>query len=246
MPALVDNYSEKELRDIIKSSCTMAEVIKKLGYKTVNGSNHITVKKRIEKYNISTSHFQYCPPEKRTFENIFCINSTASQHVVRTWFKRISDDSICEICGQQKTWNNKPLIMILDHKNQDTHDHRIINLRWICPNCWSQLPQFTGKNNANREHYKSVVSLKRRKKICPVCNFNEINVASKQCRECFLKERRKKIPKKEELEKVIYQKSFVQIGKQYGVTDNAVRKWCKQYGLPYRYGELHHQDIRAD
>lgn len=28
--------------------------------------------------------------------------------------------------------------------------------------------------------------------------------------------------------------SFVEIGKLYGVSDNAVRKWCKKYGLPYR------------
>lgn len=44
---------------------------------------------------------------------------------------------------------------------------------------------------------------------------------------------------KEELEKLIYIKSFVEIGKKYNVTDNAVRKWCKSYGLPFRYGELH-------
>lgn len=26
-------------------------------------------------------------------------------------------------------------------------------------------------------------------------------------------------------------KSFVQVGRKYGVTDNAVRKWCKLYGI---------------
>ena len=28
-------------------------------------------------------------------------------------------------------------------------------------------------------------------------------------------------------------------GEKYNVSDNAVRKWCKGYGLPFRYGELH-------
>ena len=26
-------------------------------------------------------------------------------------------------------------------------------------------------------------------------------------------------------------KSFVQVGHKYGVTDNAVRKWCRTYGI---------------
>ena len=31
---------------------------------------------------------------------------------------------------------------------------------------------------------------------------------------------------------------FTQIGKEYGVTDNAVRKWCKSYNLPYRVKDI--------
>lgn len=39
---------------------------------------------------------------------------------------------------------------------------------------------------------------------------------------------------KYELIKLLSKYSFVEIGKLYGVSDNAVRKWCKKYGLPYR------------
>jgi len=27
---------------------------------------------------------------------------------------------------------------------------------------------------------------------------------------------------------------MIKVGKKYGVSDNAVRKWCKRYGLPYK------------
>ena len=37
---------------------------------------------------------------------------------------------------------------------------------------------------------------------------------------------------KEELEKLILTTSFIKIGQKYGVSDNAVRKWCMRYGLP--------------
>ena len=28
--------------------------------------------------------------------------------------------------------------------------------------------------------------------------------------------------------------SYEEIGRMYGVSDNAVRKWCKKFGLPFR------------
>ena len=131
--------------------------------------------------------------------------------------------------------------MTLDHINGDNHDNRLENLRWICPNCGSQLPTFAGRNKREHDGYIPVEKNKSIKKICPICNINEINKKSKMCVECNHELSRKVInrPSKEELEKLIYEKSFVQIGKDYGVSDNAVRKWCKSYNLPYRYGELH-------
>lgn len=41
-------------------------------------------------------------------------------------------------------------------------------------------------------------------------------------------------PSKDSLENLIQNHSFVQIGRIYGVSDNAIRKWCKSYGLPFR------------
>ena len=58
------------------------------------------------------------------------------------------------------------------------------------------------------------------------------------CEECYAKERAKNIPSKQDLEKLIYTTSFVALGKLYGVTDNAVRKWCKKYGLPYKRKDI--------
>lgn len=40
-------------------------------------------------------------------------------------------------------------------------------------------------------------------------------------------------PSKETLREDILNNSFLSIGKKYGVSDNAIRKWCKSYKLPY-------------
>ena len=52
----------------------------------------------------------------------------------------------CAVCLLKGTWNNKPLTLHLDHKNGLHNDHRPENIRFICPNCHSQTPTYSGKN----------------------------------------------------------------------------------------------------
>lgn len=229
---LIDKYSKEELQEIVKESKCMKDVLYSIGYSTVSGRNSDTVKKRIQKYGISTDHFKSVYQTKRNKDNVFCNPSTATQATLRRWYKKISDDSKCEICGQGKIWNGKELVMTLDHKNGDNHDNRIENLRWICPNCGTQLETFTGRNIKRKNEIAGKIKAGRRKKLCPVCRKNEINLQSEMCVECRCIEKQKNIPKKEELERLVMSQPFTKIGALYHVSDNAVRKWCKLYGLP--------------
>lgn len=77
------------------------------------------------------------------------------------------------------------------------------------------------------------------KDLCPICKKNLKHVRAKMCLECYNTNKSLNIPKKEELEKLIYKKSFVAIGKMYGVSDNAVKRWCKKYNLPYRKKDMY-------
>lgn len=231
--ALIDKYSEDELEEIVKNSKCIRDVLKNVGYSTVSGRNADTVKKRIQEFGISTEHFKSISRMDRNENNVFCNQSTATQATLRRWYKKISDDSKCEICGQEKIWNGKELVMTLDHKNGDNHDNRIENLRWICLNCGTQLETFTGRNIRRKNEIAGKTKAERKMKICPVCGKNKINLQSKMCIECKTEERRKNIPDREKLKRLIMNKSFVKVGEIYNVSDNAVRKWCKSYGLPY-------------
>lgn len=151
--ALIDKFTKEQLQDIVVSSLTMKEVISKIGYTSVSGDNHKTVKNRLHKYNIDTSHFTY-PLDKivRNPENIFIENSTASQHTLRKYyFNGKYTEYVCSICGQPPIWQGKELTLILDHINGINNDDRLENLRWVCPNCDRQLDTtgFTGKKYDN-------------------------------------------------------------------------------------------------
>jgi hypothetical protein len=38
-------------------------------------------------------------------------------------------------------------------------------------------------------------------------------------------------PSKDELHKLVWDKPTTQVAKQFGVSDKAVEKWCKSYGI---------------
>ena len=75
--------------------------------------------------------------------------------------------------------------------------------------------------------------------LCPICGKSKEKTA-KYCVKCYLQIKKSNSlkPTKDILSKQITQLSFVSIGKLYGVSDNAVRKWCKSYDLPYKRKDI--------
>ena len=79
------------------------------------------------------------------------------------------------------------------------------------------------------------------KEVCSVCNTNYKDAKAKMCVNCrerlnrmFIKNTNIQLPDRDVLKEKIRISNFLQIGREYGVSDNAVRKWCKFYGLPYQ------------
>lgn len=234
MKSLIKSIPEEELKEIIKNSVNIDEALRNIGYKYTNGTNHQLFKDRCAELNIDYSHFTGVPRgnEKRTEENVFCENSTAKQSTLRDWYiKGKYTDYKCAICGINE-WQEKPLTLRLDHINGINGDNRLENLRWVCPNCDSQLETFC-------KGYKRITAEKlKEKKYCSKCG-KEIGSMSNLCITCYnLEQRRVERPTREELKNLIRKLPFTQIASQYGVTDNAIRKWCDSEGLPRTKKEI--------
>jgi hypothetical protein len=63
--------------------------------------------------------------------------------------KRLLKENIlenkCSCCGITK-WNEKEIALHLDHIDGNNHNHKLDNLRLLCPNCHSQTDTWCGKN----------------------------------------------------------------------------------------------------
>ena len=160
----------------------------------------------------------------------------------------------CYVCPQGVVWNGKPLVFVLDHINGVKSDNRVENLRLLCPNCNSQQVTFAGRNTKINRFVKGnrvciecggQVSDKSKTGFCCRCSpkhrkreviIRECSCGKKiskrgksgLCVECVRKLHRKFVrPDLDVLLKEINETSFLAVGKKYGVSDNAIRKWIR-------------------
>ena len=58
-------------------------------------------------------------------------------------------EGVCAACRIDR-WRGQPLVLHLDHVNGRRDDHRLENLRLLCPNCHSQTSTYAGRNKGRR------------------------------------------------------------------------------------------------
>lgn len=215
-------WTDEELILKCKISKNKADLLRKLGVLTTTGYYRL-IDKHIKRLNIDISHFEVgksclanSPKTKKLLEEILVENSSYNTSQLRhRLVKENIKKEICEICGIS-SWNDKKIILQIDHINGINSDHRIENLRLICPNCHSQTETYCK-------------GIRKKKEIfCIDCGI-KIQIQSKRCRICSDKNRTNKYnkiiwPNTDTLKNMVDELGYVGTGKKLGVSNSAVKK----------------------
>jgi len=137
----------------------MRETLAKLGLNPT-GANYAGVRAHMRRLAIDDSHLlgqaylrgghhHWAP--KAALAEVLVVDSryTSTYHLKRRLIAAGLIAGRCAECGL-KEWRERPLSLVLDHINGSNRDHRIENLRLLCPNCHSQTSTFAGRNKGRR------------------------------------------------------------------------------------------------
>lgn len=187
--------------------------------------------------------FHYIPKENRT--RSWC--KTCLYEYQKTRWKDRKHKAIelkggaCTVCGYNKNYSALEFHH-LDPKEKELDWKKLRQVKWstvieelkkctlLCSNCHREVHN----PDAFVKQVTACPSLNNEIKItgnCPSCNT--ATYGTKYCSTICASLARRKIsrPNRDELDILINTMSMVQIGKKYGVSDNAIRKWAKCYGL---------------
>lgn len=117
----------------------------------------------------------------------------------------------------------------------------------LCSNCHREI-HAQGIDNSLKSSFSEERAMEVRNRIndikhhkikrCLYCGC-VISANSISCANCFHKNERKVVhPSRDDLKERIRNTSFSALSREYGVSDNAIRKWCRCYGLPDKVSDI--------
>lgn len=146
----VYSISDEEFCKLVSESNSYSDILRALGLGTRGGSSTDILKMRITELNCSTEHFNRKVNPKRqnyTLDEILVENSTYTS-IASLKRRLINEGKLeykCASCGIN-SWLGNPLSLQLHHINGVNNDHRLSNLKFLCPNCHSQTETYARKN----------------------------------------------------------------------------------------------------
>ena len=149
----VYSIPEQEFKKIVENNTTYVNMLREMGLSEKGGNSSKLLKRRISELNLSVSHLEKSTDKahasvRKPLEEILIQNSTY-MNISRLKIRLVKENKLeykCNECGNTGEWQGKPLTLQLDHINGINNDHRLENLRFLCPNCHSLTDTYAGRN----------------------------------------------------------------------------------------------------
>ncbi len=242
---------------LIMESESLIEVCRKASIVPTTG-NYDTLKKVIRDNNIDISHFKRQggsnTTRRPTLEYLVKDSKVSSFKLKNRLLVEGYKEYRCEKCKNTE-WYGKPIPLELHHINGDNTDNRLENLQMLCPNCHSFTDTYGGKNqklNKRKElsnEEKNEIIRKSSTKESIKCIGKETNHSERTVKKVLsannininknklIKENNdRKIPSI--IDSLRRTKSFSGTAREFGVSDNAIKKMLIRRGYPGHIKEL--------
>lgn len=145
--------TEKEFKELIKTSSSFRQVILKLGYREHSDLYRI-LRNQVRALKIDVSHFTgrgwskglLLGRERTIYDYLTKDGIRIASHQLK--LRLIEEKIFSAICSNCKNieWLSHPIPLELDHINGNNRDNRLENLRLLCPNCHALTPTYRAKN----------------------------------------------------------------------------------------------------
>lgn len=214
----------EQLKEVILNSKSFKNVFTILGL-CPTGPQYKVLKRRIDELDINISHF--IGRKDKVFsmaipvEQYFAKDCNRSSSELGRKIRKLKlIEYRCKNCGNTGEWDSKPLSLQIDHVDGVKSNNLLSNLRWLCPNCHSQTPTYSGKKH--KKHH-----------FCPSCGkvYSGIGKICKSCQLISLKETKFQYPENEELKKMVWNMPIVKVAKTIGCSDVSLLKHLRRNNI---------------
>lgn len=205
------------LESLVDTSISYNSLLKKLNLQ-LSGGNQSHIRKVISRFGIDTSHFTGKShskgkkfPSKHPIEEYLSNKRIITSHALKLRLvKEGIFEDICDHCKLDE-WMGVKLPLELHHKDNNHNNNNLSNLQILCPNCHAIFHKLDRDCRITIHKTKTKTKEKIRKSQ-PKLHLRKV-------------ER----PTYEILMEELKNSNYTKIGRKYGVSDNAVRKWVKFY-----------------
>ena len=222
--------SKEQAEEIVRNCYSIADFCRVLGWQP-RGNSYRIFHRYVKDYNLDISHFQQnkicegnfnMKGKKYSLNEYLKSNSIRSKVLIKKLIEENVKERKCERCNNTE-WEGELIPLEVHHIDGNHFNNSLDNIQLLCPNCHFLTENFRGRQNKKNKQY-----------FCKKCGKTISRWSyTGLCVNCTKENQRKTIrPEAEELKTMLFEMSFSEVARKFGVSDNTIRKWCKQYGIP--------------